>query len=55
MGIDLALILSVYGGVFNGAILGWSIAGKEFTGIRSVLLYYCVVCNGITDDEQWFS
>lgn len=38
MGIDLATILSVYGGVFNGAVLGWSIAGKEFTGIRDVTL-----------------
>ena len=33
MGVDLATILAVYGGLFNGALVGWSIGGQEFTGI----------------------
>ncbi|WPG98150.1 Hypothetical protein R9X50_00093600 [Acrodontium crateriforme] len=33
MGVDLATILSVYGAVFDGAAVGWSIGGGEHTGI----------------------
>lgn len=33
MGIDLATILAAYGGIFNGAVVAWSIGGSNFTGI----------------------
>ncbi|KAK4625531.1 Dothistromin biosynthesis peroxidase dotB [Fulvia fulva] len=33
MGIGLATILAAYGGLFDGIVVGWSIGGKEFTGI----------------------
>lgn len=39
MGIDLSTILGAYGGIFNGAVLGWSIGGKEFTGIGGSLVH----------------
>ncbi|USW58826.1 Putative chloroperoxidase [Septoria linicola] len=33
MGIDLATILAAYGGIFNGAVVAWSIGGSNCTGI----------------------
>lgn len=33
MGLDLAAVLSVYGAVLDGPLLGWSIGGKPHTGI----------------------
>lgn len=33
MGLDLSTILTVYGAVLDGPVLGWSIGGKQHTGI----------------------
>lgn len=54
MGIDLATILSVYGGVFNGAVVGWSIGGKEFTGIRYAAVHERSELQN-ADIQQWLA
>lgn len=35
MGVDLGAILSIYGAVFDGDLLSWSIGGPPSTGLLS--------------------